>query len=122
MTDFDDEIEYKKQERLAKKLFPRGKYKTDAYREVEHRALLILSLIPKAKLRVITGMGHDFPESLVPRLSRLLIKHVNRSDTEWQQKLKKKKRAEVPTKTAANEDSSDPMDWLEPLDSPDQSG
>ena len=80
------------------------------------------SLIPKAKLRVVTGMGHDFPESLVPRLSRLLIKHVNRADTEWQQKLKKKKRAHVPTKTPENEDSSDPMDWLEPLDSPDQSG
>ena len=80
------------------------------------------SLISKAKLRVITGMGHDFPEALVPKLSRLLIKHLNRANTEWQQKLKKKKRTEIPSKKAANEDSSDPMDWLEPLDKPDQSG
>ena len=79
------------------------------------------SLISKAKLRVITGMGHDFPEALVPKLSRLLIKHLNRANTEWQQKLKKKKRTEIPSKQAANEDSSDPMDWLEPLDKPDQS-
>jgi hypothetical protein len=84
------------------------------------------SLIRKAKLRVITGMGHDFPEALVPRLSRLLIKHLSKAEQDWQKKISKKR---LGKKTEAQRDlsqidstqidsngHSDPVGWLEPLD------
>lgn len=79
------------------------------------------SLIRKAKLRVITGMGHDFPEALVPRLSRLLIKHLNKAESDWASRNTKKKMTSIPcTEAAANEESEqvspDPMDWLEPVE------
>ena len=86
------------------------------------------SLIRKAKLRVITGMGHDFPEALVPRLSRLLIKHLSKAEQDWQKKISKK-RSGKQKKTEVQHDLSqidstqidssghtDPVDWLEPLD------
>lgn len=42
------------------------------------------SLIPKAKLKIVLGMGHNFPEALVPKLSKILVKHLDKADKEWQ--------------------------------------
>lgn len=50
------------------------------------------SLIPKAKLKVVLGMGHDFPEALVPRLSKILIKHLNKADKQWGKKKQVKRK------------------------------
>jgi proline iminopeptidase len=35
--------------------------------------------IPGAKLEVIDGMGHDFPEALMPRLAQAIADHCDRS-------------------------------------------
>ncbi len=36
--------------------------------------------IPGAKLEIITGMGHDLPPQLLPRLQELILKHVRGAD------------------------------------------
>lgn len=51
------------------------------------------SAIRKAKLRVIQGMGHDLPLSLVPTLSKMLGKHLKKSEKRWHRKLEKKRSA-----------------------------
>ena len=38
--------------------------------------------IPGAKLEVIEGMGHDFPEALMPRLAQAIADHCDRSEPE----------------------------------------
>ncbi|ASP40519.1 alpha/beta hydrolase [Bacterioplanes sanyensis] len=42
--------------------------------------------IRKAKLKVIHGMGHNLPPALVPRLTKLLAKHLKRAEKKWQKK------------------------------------
>ncbi len=37
--------------------------------------------IPGAKLQVIEGMGHDFPEALMPRLAQAIAEHCDRNGT-----------------------------------------
>ena len=37
--------------------------------------------IPGARLQVIEGMGHDFPEALMPRLAQAIADHCERSGT-----------------------------------------
>lgn len=37
-------------------------------------------IVPAAELQVIDGMGHDFPEPLVPRLAALIGDHVRRAE------------------------------------------
>lgn len=44
--------------------------------------------IKKAKLKIVFGMGHNFPEALMPKLSKMLIKHIKENDQRW---LKKRK-------------------------------
>lgn len=34
---------------------------------------------PDAHLEIIEGMGHDFPEALIPRIANLIVQHVERS-------------------------------------------
>lgn len=46
--------------------------------------------IRKAKLKIIQGMGHDLPPALVPKLSRMLIKHLHKSEKKWQRKIIRK--------------------------------
>lgn len=46
--------------------------------------------IRKSKLKIIQGMGHDLPPALMPKLSKLLIKHLQKSENKWQKRLAKK--------------------------------
>ncbi len=46
--------------------------------------------IRKAKLKVIDGMGHDLPPRLLPKLTRLLSKHLIKAEKKWQQKQRAK--------------------------------
>ena len=39
--------------------------------------------IRKAKLKIIRGMGHDLPPALVPKLSKLLLKHLAKAEKKW---------------------------------------
>ncbi len=50
--------------------------------------------IRKAKLKIIQGMGHDLPPALVPKLSRILIKHLQKSEKKWQRKLARKEQSQ----------------------------
>lgn len=95
------------------------------------------SLIPNAKLKVVLGMGHDFPEALVPKLSKMVIKHLDKAEEQWYKKKHVKKKARVMANAiysnshitdAANEaeldvkndranydqiqNKHDPLDWL----------
>jgi pimeloyl-ACP methyl ester carboxylesterase len=84
------------------------------------------SLIPKAKLKVVLGMGHDFPEALVPRLSKMLIKHLDKANEQWQTKKHVRKKTHPLSESilgdAANElvnqtsydesKETDPLAWL----------
>lgn len=36
--------------------------------------------IPGARITTISGMGHDLPEALVPRLTRLIVQHANAAE------------------------------------------
>ncbi len=45
--------------------------------------------IRKAKLKIITGMGHDLPPLLVPKLVKLLSKHLKKSEKRWHKKQQK---------------------------------
>jgi pimeloyl-ACP methyl ester carboxylesterase len=38
------------------------------------------SLVPDAKLKIIEGMGHDYPAELVPVISESIIQHCHRAD------------------------------------------
>lgn len=40
--------------------------------------------IRKSKLKIIQGMGHDLPPALVPKLSKLTLKHLKKSEKKWQ--------------------------------------
>ncbi|WP_419813481.1 alpha/beta fold hydrolase [Bacterioplanoides sp.] len=46
--------------------------------------------IRKAKLKIIQGMGHDLPPALVPKLSKMLIKHLNKSERKWHKRTLKR--------------------------------
>jgi len=47
--------------------------------------------IKKAKLKVIKGMGHDFPVSLMPQMTKWISKHVKKAEKKrLQKKLEKK--------------------------------
>lgn len=75
------------------------------------------SLIRRSKLKVILGMGHDFPEALVPRLSRLIIRHLKKSEKKWQVKQRRKQLKTLPGEDgkAAN-DTASPLAWLNQAD------
>ncbi|MEC8443944.1 MAG: alpha/beta hydrolase [Pseudomonadota bacterium] len=84
------------------------------------------SLIPDARMRVVLGMGHDFPEALVPKLSKMLIKHLNKSEKRW---MKRHKRRTSNTERQQSSPTSpdmpvihDPMAWLDPPDSAESPG
>lgn len=47
--------------------------------------------IKKAKLKVINGMGHDFPISLMPQMTKWISKHVKKSEKKRLQKKFEKK-------------------------------
>jgi len=47
--------------------------------------------IRKAKLKIISGMGHDLPPALLPKLSKILVKHLNKSEKKWLKKIQKEK-------------------------------
>ena len=36
--------------------------------------------IKKAKLKIVDGMGHDFPPQLMPKLTRWIDKHIQRAE------------------------------------------
>jgi len=56
--------------------------------------------IKKAKLKVIDGMGHDFPISLMPQMTKSISKHVKKSEKKrLQKKLEKKLLLETPKAT-----------------------
>lgn len=56
--------------------------------------------IRKAKLKVIQGMGHDLPPALVPKLSKMMLKHLKRAEKKWQKKQQPDPR--LPTKKVAS--------------------
>ncbi len=35
--------------------------------------------IPNAELKLISGMGHDLPKELIPRFSRYITEHIQKS-------------------------------------------
>lgn len=45
--------------------------------------------IRKAKLKIIQGMGHDLPRALVPQLSKMLLKHLHKSEKKWVKRQQK---------------------------------
>ena len=75
------------------------------------------SLIRRSKLKVILGMGHDFPEALVPRVSRLIVRHLKKSEKKWHSRQLKKQLKKLPGEDgkAAN-DTASPFDWLNQAD------
>jgi len=79
------------------------------------------SLIPRAKLKVILGMGHDFPEALVPKLSKHLIRHLDKAEDRWCRRKQRSTdfKATQPHKQAEQSAAvrpDDPLSWLEPDD------
>ena len=45
--------------------------------------------IRKSRLKVIQGMGHDLPPALVPRLAKIIGKHLKKAEKRWQKKQEK---------------------------------
>ncbi|TNC91157.1 MAG: alpha/beta hydrolase [Thalassolituus sp.] len=75
------------------------------------------ALIRRSKLKIIFGMGHDFPEALVPRLTRLMVRHLKKSEKKWQARQLRKSLRRLPEddRSAANDHASS-LDWLNQAD------
>jgi len=59
--------------------------------------------IRKAKLKIIPGMGHDLPPALVPKLGKLLLKHLNKAEKKWQKRTQKRLTEQPQQHAAAND-------------------
>lgn len=46
--------------------------------------------IRRSKLKIIQGMGHDLPPALVPKLQKMIGKHLNKAEKRFQKKRLKK--------------------------------
>lgn len=51
------------------------------------------AIIRKAKLKIVQGMGHDLPPALVPELTKILLKHLKKSEKKWHKRLLKKQQS-----------------------------
>ncbi|REL26243.1 alpha/beta fold hydrolase [Thalassotalea euphylliae] len=69
-----------------------------------HAGIDTAKRIRKAKLKVVYGMGHDFPVPLMPKLTKWISKHVNKSHEKAQIKAQAKadQRREKQQNKAAN--------------------
>ncbi|WP_440873686.1 alpha/beta fold hydrolase [Thalassotalea sp. PLHSN55] len=47
--------------------------------------------IKKTKLKIVKGMGHDFPPILMAKLTKWIAKHIDKAERKHQQKLQKKR-------------------------------
>lgn len=45
--------------------------------------------IRKSKLKIISGMGHDIPPALAPKIAKLIAKHVKKAEEKQNQKSKR---------------------------------
>lgn len=48
-------------------------------------------------------MGHDLPPALVPKLGKLLLKHLNKAEKKWQKRTQKRLTEQPQQHTAAND-------------------
>ncbi|MGJ8680064.1 alpha/beta fold hydrolase [Paraglaciecola sp.] len=51
------------------------------------------ALIKKSKLKIVDGMGHDFPALLMPKMTNWIAKHAKKSDKKRLDKKRKKQAA-----------------------------
>ena len=73
--------------------------------------------IRKAKLKIISGMGHDLPPLLVPELVKLLSKHLKKSEKRWDKKqqkalLKQSRKDTAETSETSETVESDPLQHI----------
>jgi len=45
--------------------------------------------IPKSKIRIIRGMGHNLPAAVCPSLAKMIAKHCQKAERKWAQKQQK---------------------------------
>ncbi|MFD2166119.1 alpha/beta fold hydrolase [Thalassotalea euphylliae] len=51
--------------------------------------------IKKSKLKVVPGMGHDFPPALIPKMRKWITKHVKKAEIKRKEKAKRLKEKRV---------------------------
>ena len=77
------------------------------------------SLIRRSKLKIVFGMGHDFPEALVPKLSRMMLRHLRKSERKWQKKELRRTLKALPATERVSlpaEPNTATLDWLNQAD------
>lgn len=68
--------------------------------------------IRKSKLKVIDGMGHNIPEALVPKISKMIVKHVRKVEKLRAEKKQAKKEKSTDNIASADLAASNPSNTI----------